>query len=298
MNSKPLVSLLIANYNNGKFITETLDSALSQSYPNIEIVIVDDASTDGSLEKIHQYMLSNPESNINLYVNFSTYGCGRNKRKCIDASKGRFFAFLDPEDTIDPTAVEELMAVHLLNENRYGIVYSTHYLCNSKLEVQSISTWSGKIPDGQSNLTSTGGHISHFALFNRFFYDKTEGTNPKFVVAEDIDLYFKMEETAPVFYIDKPLYYYRKHDNNISWNHEKRYLNLYWRHKAELAAYDRRKNNETKTQNFTCVQLHHKKFAFYMQYAKSLRMQKRYFKSVLYNFKALPYYYTILLKNK
>jgi len=294
----PLVSLLVANFNNSEFIVETLNSALSQTYSNIEIVIVDDASTDNSVEIIQKFIAENPQANINLYFNFSNYGCGRNKRKCIDASKGEYFAFLDPEDTIEPTAVEELMAIHLKDEKKYSIVYSTNYLCNTKLEVESISTWTGKIPEGQSNLTSSGGHISHFVLFSKFFYDQTEGTNPRFVVAEDMDLFFKMEEVAPVFFLDKPLYYYRKHDNNISWDYAKRYINLYWRHEAEMAAYKRRKINKTLAKNFTRIQLHRKKLAFNMQYAKCLRMQKRYCKSVLYNIKALPYFYTLILKDK
>jgi len=146
-------------------------------------------------------------------------------------------------------------------------------------------------------LTSTGGHISAFALCNRSFYDKTEGINPTYAVAEDMDLYLKMEETAPVFYFDKPVYYYRKHDNNSSWSYEKRYNNLYWRHAAETAAYERRKKNKTQAQNLSCVQLHRKKFTFNMQYAKFLRMQKCYFKSILYNIKSLPYFYTLILKN-
>ena len=294
----PLVSLLVANYNNSEFIVETLDSALAQTYPNIEIVIVDDASKDNSVQIIRKYMQKHSDANIQLFLNYANYGCGRNKRKCIDASKGEYFAFLDPEDTIAPTAVEDLMNIHLAEKNKYSIVYSTNYLCNSKLEVESISTWTGEIPAGQSNLTTTGGHIFHLALFNKFFYDQTEGMNPCFVVAEDIDSYYKMEEKAPVFFLNKPLYYYRKHDNNISWSYEKRYINLYWRHAAEMAAYKRRKNNKTFAQNLSRVQVHKKKLNFNMQYAKCLRMQKEYLQSVWHNIKALPYFYTLFFDKK
>ena len=52
----PLISILVANYNNGCFIAETLDSICAQTYPNIEVVIVDDCSTDGTVEMIHEYM--------------------------------------------------------------------------------------------------------------------------------------------------------------------------------------------------------------------------------------------------
>jgi glycosyltransferase involved in cell wall biosynthesis len=220
MNDFPLASILIANYNNGKFITETLDSAINQSYKNIEIIIVDDASTDNSVELIENYIRLPPEYKIELFKNNFNYGCGRTKRKCVDIARGDFFAFLDPDDTIELNAVETLLEQFGLHPE-CSIVYSTHYLCNEQLEPQSISDWVGAIPAGQSHLNSTGGHISAFALCSKKCYDQTLGIDPKFVVSEDQDMYLKMEEVAPVFYFDKPLYYYRKHDNNISWNEKK-----------------------------------------------------------------------------
>jgi len=298
MNSKPLVSLLIANYNNSEFIIETLQSAVSQTYDNIEIIVVDDASIDRSVEIVKHYIQKHPQAKIELYKNVSTYGCGRNKRKCIDTSKGNFFAFLDPEDTIEPTAVEELMSIHLQDSSKYSVVYSTHYLCNDKLDIQSVSNWPGKIPEKQSHLTSTEGHISAFAVCNKQFYNRTSGINQEYIVAEDMDLYLKMEEVAPVFFMDKPLYYYRKHNHNLSWNYNKRYLNLYWRYKAEMAAYHRRKSQKTLAENLTLIELHHRKFSFYMQYAKWHRLQKQYMKGLIYNLMAIPFSYILIVKSK
>jgi len=293
----PLVSLLVANFDNGKYISQTLQSAVNQTYNNIEIIIIDDASSDNSVEIINDFILKNKNFNIKLIENKINSGsCGKIKRQCIDASGGDFFAFLDPEDTITPDAVEILMKIHLQNPDIYSVVYSTHYLCNENLEPQGISTWAGKIPDGQSHLTSTGGHISAFAMNNRYFYNKTVGINPAYIVAEDMDLYMKMEEVAPVLFLDKPLYFYRKHDNNMSWDYEKRYQNLFWRHTAEKAAYTRRKKTNTSAKNLTVRQLHKRNFAYFMQMAKSERKQKHFFKSILYNVKALPNIYTILFK--
>ncbi len=297
MNTEPLVSLLVANYNNAEFIVTTLDSAISQTYSNIEIVILDDASTDASVEIIEQYISDHRDFKIAFYKSSSNAGCGGAKRRCIDLAHGDYFAFLDPEDTIEPDAVELLLNKHLSGSG-YSIVYCTHYLCNEKLEPQSVSGWPGKIPEGQSHLTSDGGHISAFALCKKLYYDKTQGIDPEFVVAEDQDLYFKLEEVAPVLYVDIPLYYYRKHDHNISWSDSKRYRNLYWQHKAKTAAYQRRKKGKTAAVNLTYTQLHRINFAFYMQYAKMYRANKQYFKSVIYSIKAITYLYTFFLNKK
>ena len=69
-----LFSVLIANYNNEIYIGETLESIKQQSYPNIEIIIVDDASTDGSLESIRQYQKL--DQRIRLEINSENKGCG------------------------------------------------------------------------------------------------------------------------------------------------------------------------------------------------------------------------------
>ncbi|MCL2596111.1 MAG: glycosyltransferase family 2 protein [Paludibacter sp.] len=291
---QPLVSLLVANFNNGKYVNQTLQSAVNQTYNNIEIIIIDDASTDNSVEIINDFILKNKNFNIKFIQNKNNSGgCGSIKRQCIEKSNGQYFAFLDPEDTITPDAVEQLMDIHLQNIDTYSIVYCTHYLCDENLEPHEITDWAGKIPDGESHLTSTGGHISAFAVNRRADYDKTTGINPAYIVAEDMDLYLKMEEIAPVLFVDKLLYFYRKHDHNASWDYQKRYRNLFWRHTAEKAAYIRRKNHNTAAKNLTISQLHKLNFAYFMQMAKFERSQKHFLKSVIYNIKAIPYCYTM-----
>jgi glycosyltransferase involved in cell wall biosynthesis len=291
--NQALISLLVANFNNGKYIEETLQSAIHQSYPNIEVVVIDDASTDNSVEKIKAFIAKNPTANIRFFANeYNSGGCGSIKNQCIAFSEGEYFAFLDPEDTIELTAVEQLMAVHLQNKDAYSIVYCTHWLCNEALEPQSVTTWVGKIPEGQSHLTSTGGHISAFAVCSRKMYNKTLGINKLYYVAEDQDLYLKLEEIAPVFYIDKPLYYYRKHDHNTSWNDAKRHNNLKWYHDAENAAYQRRKQQKTAAVNFTKRQIDKKNLGYHLQMGKFYRKNGKIFSAIKEYFAAIPFFYT------
>lgn len=284
----PLVSILIANFNNGRFIAETLESAVRQTYPNTEMVIVDDGSEDESLSVINGFINTHPEAKVRLVKNNDHKGCGRIKRQCVELSEGEYFCFLDPDDTIVPEAVATLMEV-VKTHPEYGVVYCTHYLCNENLEPQGVSTYPGRIPEGQSHLTSTEGHISALALCNRKMYDQTPGIDASYQVAEDQDLYLKMEEVAPVFFVDKPLYYYRKHDHNTSWDDNKVFNNFYWRYICEKAAYQRRKEQKPSVPNLSKREMNKHAFSFYLRLGKNRWRSGNYFTACAAYLKMLFY---------
>ena len=275
----PLVSILIASFDNGRFLTETLESAIAQTHRDLEIVVIDDGSSDHSVEVIESFMATHLEANILFRRNEKPGGCGRIKRQLIELSHGEFFIFLDPDDTLAPDAVSVLLAEH--QKGDYGIVYGTHYLCDEQLQPQSVSTYPGAIPEGQSHLTSTTGHISAPAMCRRSCYERTEGINPKFYVAEDQDLYLKMEEVAPVLFVDQPLYYYRHHGFNNSWNETKVFSNYYWRYHCIKEAYRRRKRNKASTPNLTRGEMNQMSFYYLVRLVKQ---KKHDFMSLFHDF--------------
>ena len=119
--SSPLFSILIANYNNGKYIKETLDSVYAQDYTNWEIVIVDDASTDESKEVYKEY---ENDSRINIYYNEDNKGVTYTKWRCVEHAKGELCGFLDPDDVILPQTLSLMVKTHFLDED-ISIVSST-----------------------------------------------------------------------------------------------------------------------------------------------------------------------------
>jgi glycosyltransferase involved in cell wall biosynthesis len=209
---QPLFSVLIANFNNGKYLSEAINSVVKQSYTNWEIIFVDDASSDNSIESIAG--LNDPR--IKIYTNKKNYGCGFTKRKCVQLATGNICGFLDPDDALHPQALEILVNAHSKHEQA-AVVYSTHLECNQNLEPQTTPLWVGQIAEGYSQMNAPGGYtISHFATFKRDLYFKTEGINANLKSAVDQDLYYKLEETGPVVFVNQPLYYYRHHEQGIS----------------------------------------------------------------------------------
>lgn len=101
-NPKPLVSVVMPAYNAEKFIGEAIDSILNQTYPDFELIIVDDASVDGTREVIHHF----DDARIQVFANSENKGIAYSTNKAIDASRGKYVALMDDDDISDIRRLE------------------------------------------------------------------------------------------------------------------------------------------------------------------------------------------------
>lgn len=102
---KGLVSVITPVYNVEKYIDRTLQSVFDQTYKKIEIVLVDDQSTDRSAEIIKKYQESHPE--IVYYLQPKNMGAGHARNKALELAKGQYVAFLDADDVWKPKKIEK-----------------------------------------------------------------------------------------------------------------------------------------------------------------------------------------------
>lgn len=240
MNSnEPLFSVLIANYNNGKFLVEAIESVVRQTYSNWEIVFVDDYSVDDSMDIVARY---NTCSKVRIYQNIENKGVGFTKDRCIQLAQGELCGFMDPDDSLVPDALKKMVEAFNNNPN-CSLIYSTHYLCDEKLNIIGIADHVGKLNRNDFLLMGPGEKvISHFAVFLKKIYQVTGGVSITMKKASDHDLYYLLEEQGPVVYLDIPLYHYRLHSGNISLGGVNNYIALFWDYKAKTRAFERRKN--------------------------------------------------------
>ncbi|MBC7765540.1 MAG: glycosyltransferase family 2 protein [Hyphomonadaceae bacterium] len=110
-----IVSVIIPVYNSEKYIAKTLDSVLLQTYKCIEIILVDDCSTDNSQQKIATYLQKHP--NITYHRLATNAGAGVVRNKAIALAKGRYIAFLDSDDLWYPQKIEKQIALMQQGEN-------------------------------------------------------------------------------------------------------------------------------------------------------------------------------------
>lgn len=239
MNTSPLFSVLIANYNNGSFIEEAIASVLAQTYNNWELIIIDDGSIDNSREILKKYI---GDEKIKLYTNDRNRGCGYTKRKCVELANGEFCGFLDPDDALTNDALAIMMDLHLKNDD-CSLIYSTCYICNDLSEILYIEDRIGAIPEDEDLLANSMKGIAHLSTFKKDKYNRNIGIDASLPSSVDVDLYFKLEEVGKTyFYSEKPLYYFRSNNpNSISIGTEEKVNSSYFFNViSALNAYNRR----------------------------------------------------------
>lgn len=210
MNS-PLFSILIAQYNNGKYFKDCYNSIISQTYTNWEVIIVDDCSSDDSLKIMHTMI--GDDLRFKIYQNAENKGCGFTKKRSIDAANGNVCGFLDPDDKLTADAIEIMMIAHYKNPNM-SLIYSNNYVCDKNLMVVKERVPRIQQPKNVSVIEMTCPFA--FATFKKEKYLLSVQLNPDFKRSVDVDLYCCLEDVGEFLFIDKSLYYYRIHNDGIS----------------------------------------------------------------------------------
>lgn len=125
-----LVSILIPVYNRAEIIAETLDCALAQTYKNIEVIVVDNASTDGTWEIAQEYALRDPR--LKALRNGTNLGPVKNWLRCVEEATGFYGKILWSDDLISPDFLEKTIP---LLSNEVGFVFTTAKIFNEVKEV-------------------------------------------------------------------------------------------------------------------------------------------------------------------
>ncbi len=209
MNTPPLVSIVMTTYNGTEFLKAQLDSIIAQTYPNIELIIVDDHSTDNTFEILKKY--SNTYPNIRLFRNDSNIGYIRNFEKGIILASGKYIALSDQDDVWDVDKIKTMMC----GWEHESIVY-----CNSQLIDEEGNNLNLKMSDIKKMATYhdhlpflIGNCVSGHALIMRKNFALSVMPFPE-ECPHDWWLAFNASCADGVKFVNKTLVHYRQHSKS------------------------------------------------------------------------------------
>lgn len=128
MNS-PFVSVIVLNYNGQEYITNCLESILENSYDNFELIVVDNASTDGSLKTVQQHFSNNPK--VKIIASPTNLGFSGGNNLGFEQSNGQYIVFVNNDTTVPPDWLMPLVEA-MENDSTIGIAQSMIYTIDGK----------------------------------------------------------------------------------------------------------------------------------------------------------------------
>lgn len=124
-----LVSIIMPNYNGEKYLKETIDSVLAQTYTNWELLFVDDCSTDNSVEIVRSYK----DERIKIFQNEVNSGAAISRNTALEAASGKYIAFLDSDDLWAETKLSQHL--DFMKKENISFSFTSYFVLNDKNEV-------------------------------------------------------------------------------------------------------------------------------------------------------------------
>ena len=220
LNNK--VSIIMGVYNGSRYIRDSIDSIINQTYKNWEFIICDDCSSDNTIDIIQEYMKN--DSRIKLIKNDKNIGLAATLNKCLGQCTGEYIARQDDDDISLPERLEK--QVKFLEQNtQYDLVGSRAYLIDKDNNIWGKSKLPTEKPES-INLLHGPCFIHPTIMIRKIVIDELNGYNEKALRVEDYDLWFRffannfkafnMQESLIKYRLDTHSYKKRKYKYRIN----------------------------------------------------------------------------------
>jgi glycosyltransferase involved in cell wall biosynthesis len=243
--NNPLVSICIPTYNGEKYIEEALNSAINQTYTNLEIIISDDASADNTIEIITKYKTL---TQIPIYIyDHKPNGIGANWNNCVKKANGKYIKFLFQDDALLPTCIEEMVQL-AETSNTIGLVYCKRDFIYDKKDNYSIE-WiknCGILHASWKNIQTKEGvlkgkkylkdeYLLHApknkfgeptaVLLDKKVFEKIGYFNENLKQALDIEFWWRVLNCFDAGFVDKDLILFRLHSEQATQKNSNNQIN-------------------------------------------------------------------------
>jgi len=259
--SQELVSVIMPTYNTGRFLSDSIDCVLNQTYTNLELLITDDGSTDNTREIMESYKAKDPR--VKVFYLQGNQGAGPARNKCIKEAQGRYIAFCDSDDRWMPDKLEK--QIRFMEERQCSLTYASYILCDEDNQEKGIFiaprivTYAGMLRDDKIGCLTAVYDVQ--AMGHKFYL-------PSLRKRQDWAMFILiLKECRKAYGMKEPLAYYRLRHNSISSN------------KLALVQYNARVYQEVL--GFSPLRSYLFLFTFFLP-TYAVKILKRKFDSILY----------------
>jgi len=217
----PGISIVVPAYNYDRYLPFAVESARNQEYPEFEVVVIDDGSTDDTAEVMKQF---GPPVR---YIHQKNAGLSAARNSGIREAKHDFILFLDADDELKPGILKEMMRVFMGLESGYGLMGCDRVLIDA--DGKKLPTAKPSEPEGEvsardilmrTRFSPTG------ALCRKEVFEKAGGFDTTLRSTEDRDMWIRIAEKYRVYYLNQELIHIRKHGSNMSSNAARQSSNM------------------------------------------------------------------------
>ncbi len=208
------VSVIIPAYNRGDYIDQTIKSVLEQTYSNIELIVVDDGSTDGTYEKIIDY---GEKLTLLTHAKRENRGQSAAINLGMENTTGKYIAILDSDDYWALNKLE-IQVSYLEKHQDIGLVYSNGYAANANGDKLYPIYGNEHVEPNDPNVVLLDCYIALpvNSLIRKKAYDRVGKFNEEYRAAQDHDMLIRLAEITKLAYLPDFLWYYRRHNDSIS----------------------------------------------------------------------------------
>ena len=204
----PLVSIITPTFNQAEYLAETIESVLIQDYPNIQYIVIDDGSTDSTVEVLKKY-----GSRVNWFTQTNA-GQANTLNRGWQMCAGVYIGYLSSDDLLFPQAISKLVNF-LQNDASVCMVYPNCDLIDPKSFV--IKKRVCREFDYDLLVVGQECHIGPGALFRREQYEIVGGWKPNLRLAPDREFWMRLGKHGRIAMLDEVLAGYRMHPKSISY---------------------------------------------------------------------------------
>ena len=202
---KDLVSIILPTYNGFRYIAQSIESCLVQTYDNIELIIVNDASTDSTEEIITSYQ----DTRIIYLKNSENLGLSKSLNVGFSKSRGEYLTWTSDDNYYAPYALEEMLK-HLRKDTRITFLYCNGY------KIGSDGKTIGEFATAEGWKLWKYNCVGPCFIYMREVYNKIGNYDSEMLLVEDYDYWLRVYKKFKMKRINKILYYVRSHDKSLT----------------------------------------------------------------------------------